>query len=112
MQLGDPPSGLVSQRTVFGWILSGSYGPCSVGQVNSGCHIAHQLFCAQNIHDSDLRQLWDIELEPELKVVDPVLKKFIDSIEFHDGRYEVSLLWKLSENGPNLWTTMRVLGSG
>ena len=80
--------------------MSGSYGSCSPGQSNSENRIAQQLFCVRNVNDTDLKQLWDIELEPELKVEDPILQKFNDSIQFHDDRYEVSLPWKLAEKGP------------
>ena len=50
--------GLVAQRSVFGWILS---GPPPVPTVaTSQLSISHQLFCS-NISESDLTNLWNLE---------------------------------------------------
>ena len=56
-------------------------------------NISHQLFCVQNVQDSDLRQLWDIDLDSEDMVVNSVLERFEESIQFLDGRYNISIPW-------------------
>jgi hypothetical protein len=86
--LPEEESTLVAQRTIFGWILSGSYGK------DQSALVSHQLFCVQECSDTDLKQLWDLELEPEHKPDSAVLQRFNDSIEFQNGRYRVSLPWK------------------
>lgn len=103
-------SGLVAQKTVFGWILSGSYGE---GEADYA--VSHQLFCVQQLSDSDLQQLWDIDLESDHKPDGAVLEKFNESIEFHEGRYSVSLPWKSEEQSrllkSNFDTAMKRLKS-
>ncbi len=89
-----PGTGLVAQRSIFGYILSGAYADRRPGDNIFTSNISHQLFWVQDVQDSDLRQLWDIDLDPEVMVVNSVLERFEEFIQFHDGRYKVSLPWK------------------
>lgn len=92
VSLPDSNLGLVAQRTIFGWILSGSYG-------DSTCAVSHQLFC---VSDTNIKQLWEVELEPDSLPDSAILQKFNDSIDFKDGRYSVSLPWKTKEHADSL----------
>jgi len=92
VQIHEDHPGLVALKTVFGWILSGSYGSGDADGPEQV--VAHQLFCVQKFSDSDIRQLWDVELEPDHQPDEKVLESFQESIEFHQGRYSVSLPWK------------------
>ena len=56
---------MMAQRTVFGWILSGS---CAVEGTGPKSVVSHQLLCIQKVTDEDLRKLWDTELEKELQM--------------------------------------------
>ena len=84
---------LVAQNTLIGYILSGWInGPGSI--------TAHQLFVHNDISDSVVRKMWDLESigigadEKRSELVDPVLSDFNQSVEFVDGRYKVGLPWK------------------
>ena len=87
VKLPDNNLGLVAQKTVFGWILSGSYG-------ESFSAVSHQLFC---VSDTDIKQLWEVEIEPDCQPDSAILQRFNDSVDFKDGRYAVSLPWKSKE---------------
>lgn len=86
--------GLVTQESVFGWILSGSMNA-------SGSHegVSTQLLCIDNnISDSVLHKFWDLEsigicsVEPSCK--GSTLQRFEESVKFCNDRYEVALPWK------------------
>ncbi len=84
---------LVAQNTLIGYILSGWInGPGSI--------TAHQLFVHNDISDSVVRKMWDLESigiwadEKRSELVGPVLSDFNQSVEFVDGRYKVGLPWK------------------
>lgn len=88
-------SGLVAQRTLFGWMLSGSYGTTD----KKSSSVSHQLLCIQSVRDTELQQLWEIGLDVEAEIPEnPVLRKFRDSIAMKKDRYEVALPWKENEN--------------
>ena len=98
--------GPVAQQTVFGWILSGPSG----GPSGGGSDVSHQLLVMTDVHESRLRQFWDLDAvgisddDDDLES-NSVLKDFESSIRFHDGRYEVKLPWK--EPGPSVLESNR-----
>ena len=88
--------GLVAQRTIFGWILSG------VLRENlshfSEASVSHQLLCC-DVSDSLMRRFWDLESigildHKKPQPGDAVLSKFHEQVQFSDGRYSVALPWK------------------
>ena len=87
------PKGLMAQYTVFGWIRSGAIpSPASDETV-----ISHKMLCFNNMSDQCLRLFWDfksIGIDGKDSVVDPVLEKFQQNLQYVDGRYEVRLPWK------------------
>ena len=87
--------GMVALNTVFGWLLSGSFGngksPCST--------LSHPLLCIQ---DSDFRRIWDVNVPADDDSVEHLLDNFKSKIKFKEGRYEVSLPWKLPEKGSRI----------
>ena len=93
------PDNIVAQDTSFGWIISGSWESCSyVTQ-------SFQLLCMSDIPTSMLHSFWDLDtigITSDDVVVDPVLRKFNETISYsdQDGRYEVSLPWK-EDSGPH-----------
>ena len=88
---------LVAQKSVFGWILSGS---CNVPL--KGESASSQLLCINNVPESALHNFWDLEsigICPKDDVYkditsNSVLQQFSDKIRFCNGRYEVALPWK------------------
>ena len=83
---------LVAQRTLFGFMVSGLY---ELEQLETTPKkTSHQFLCVGDVHDDDLRKLWDIELETDSDKENPVLENFMKDIKIRDGRYEVSLPWK------------------
>ena len=101
------PDGLVAQRSLFGWVLSGPL-PATTGTPAGGVsnEVSHQLFW-MNVSESSLTNVWnlesvginDMEEEPS---VDSVLSDFNDRIQFSDGRYVVSLPRKHESVRPKL----------
>lgn len=87
---------LVAQKSVFGWILSGS---CLKSHEET---VSHQMLCistANHVNESDLHNFWKLEsvgiyTEKDVPTKNPVLENFEDSVQFVDGRYEVALPWK------------------
>ena len=98
------PEGLVAQRSIFGWVLSGPL-PASSPTVGVSNEISHQLFC-MNVSESGLTNFWNLEsvgiIDREAYTVDPVLSDFNNRIQFSDGRYVVSLPCKHESVRPNL----------
>ena len=100
---GSHLPGLVAQRSIFGWVLSGPM-PDNTASF-SGVHISHQLLCL-DVSESLIRNLWELESvgicgddSPER---DPVLCEFEKNVQFSNGRYEVSLPWKSEGTRPQL----------
>ena len=91
--------GLVAQETLFGWILSISW--LNEKRDSSVC-VVHQLLCFSDIPEATLRRFWDLEsigISPkENEIADPVLDRFLETVNFKDGRYVVELPWKDSEH--------------
>ncbi len=88
------PEGLVAQKTVFGWMVSGTLGTGVPGNP-----VSHQLLCLNNVSESTLSNFWDLETigiipERETPINDPLLDEFQDNLRFREGRYEVGLPWK------------------
>jgi len=98
-------NGLVAQKSVFGWVLSGSWKVPTISNCEST-----QMLCIGNVTDSDLREFWDLEsvgitqkeAVPSPFTSDPVLKQFCGNVKFDEGRYEVSLPWKSDDCKKNL----------
>ena len=80
---------IVAQRTLFGWMLSGSYVSDSFNK-----SLSNALCCVQSIRDSDLERIWDSDVHTDS--VDNVLQEFENNLVFKDGRYEAALPWKSS----------------
>ena len=101
--------GMVAQRSIFGWILSGPL-PQSVqpDPVDSNVYVSHQMFCSSvcPVSDASLKTLWDLESigigRTEVPVVDPVFSEFQRTVEFQNGRYVVGLPWKPESERPTL----------
>ena len=94
--------GLVAQETLFGWVVSGLVSSPKEQQ----SVVSHRLLCLNDVSDVTLRNFWDLESlgirNDKDGVVDPVLQGFSDTVNFSDGRYEVSLPWKDSCGGRQL----------
>nr|XP_027222490.1 uncharacterized protein LOC113814643 [Penaeus vannamei] len=98
-------NGLVAQKSVFGWVLSGSWKVPTISNCEST-----QMLCIGNVTDSDLREFWDLEsvgitqkeAVPSPFTSDPVLKQFCENVKFEEGRYEVGLPWKSDDCKKNL----------
>nr|XP_027223343.1 uncharacterized protein LOC113815478 [Penaeus vannamei] len=98
-------NGLVAQKSVFGWVLSGSWKVPTISNCEST-----QMLCIGNVTDSDLREFWDLEsvgitqkeAVPSPFTSDPVLKQFCENVKFDEGRYEVGLPWKSDDCKKNL----------
>ena len=89
------PLGLVAQRSVFGWIVSGSLAD---SQSASHCHVqvSHQLLCLNDVSESTIRQFWELESVGicESAESDPVMENFKMTVQHCEGRYSVALPWK------------------
>ncbi|MCG8429755.1 MAG: hypothetical protein MJA29_01075, partial [Candidatus Omnitrophica bacterium] len=96
--------GPVAQETIFGWVISGSVSDRSscvllntVGVNKTTYHtgLSHQLCCLNDISESTVRKFWDLDsigiVDKEPRPPDGVLEKFEETIQFKDGRYEVTL---------------------
>ena len=90
------PDGLVAQRTIFGWVISGLL-PTESGSSSSQVQVFHQLVCL-DVSKSAVDKLWDLESVGifEESAQDPTLRHFSDTVQYEDGRYVVSLPWKES----------------
>ena len=96
------PGGLVAQKCIFGWVLSGPLP--SPPRSMSATAMSIQLLCS---NCTDLGNFWDLEsvgIKPHetLDVHDPVLAEFKNSIQFSNGRYVVALPWKPVNVRPTL----------
>ena len=98
--------GLVAQRTVFGWMLSGSY-LCREDRWGNGHNqntlmqktFPNQvLFCQTGLFEYQVRNLWELDAVgisgSEDHQPDTVLTRFNKDIEFKAKRYTVKLPWK------------------
>ena len=84
--------GLVAQKTLFGWMVSGLYDLEQTEPVEPKTSL--QLLCVEDVRDIDLRKLWDLDLEADEESESSVLRNFMENIEKKDERYEVTLPWK------------------
>ena len=106
--------GLVAQQSMFGWVLSGSWGE---GKGPSTDH-SIQLLCLSDIPDSTIRNFWELEsigISPidkgEVVETHPVMVRFKESVKYRDGRYEVALPWKQSSVVSKLVNNERMVRS-
>ena len=89
--------GLVAQESVFGWVLSGL---CTVPARKE--NVSSQLMCINNVPESDLHNLWNLESMGICNREDVpndimhcnTLKKNSEKACFKEGKYEVALPWK------------------
>ena len=90
----------VAMKSVFGWILSGNIGKCSVSSMSSTSafvSFSSQLLCISEVSDTDVQKFWDLETigitskEYKEDIGDKVVKEFKDKINFVNGRYKVQL---------------------
>ena len=79
---------------MFGWVLSGS---CLRSHEEN---VSHQMSCINaNVCESDLHHFWNLENigiypEKDNPPKEKVLEPFKDTVEYVNGRYEVTLPWK------------------
>ena len=99
MQVGET----VAMKSVFGWILSGNIGKCSVSGMSSTSAFmssSSHLLCISEVSDTDVSKFWDLEtigITSKIykeDIEDKVVTEFRDKIDFVNGRYEVQLPWK------------------
>ena len=85
---------MISQATVFGWMVSGRVPLCHMGMDRS---VSHQLLCL-NVTDDVIKSFWNLEsigiAGKDPVNVNPVLQEFEKSVSMVDGRYEVALPWR------------------
>ena len=98
--------GLVAQRTIFGWVMSGLLPEDhSSPRVQSNVSVSHQLLCC-DVSESMVRKFWDLEsigvVGRESQLEDPVMRDFCEKVQFVDGRYSVALPWKDESVRPRL----------
>ena len=96
-------SGLMAQRSVFGWVVSGYSDETSTSVVS----VSPQLFCLSDFSGQSASQFWDLETiglnGKESSIVDEnVIADFNQSVSWRDKRYEVSLPWKPLDRRPKL----------
>ena len=89
--------GLVAQRTIFGWVMSGLLPEDhSSPRVQSNVSVSHQLLCC-DVSESMVRKFWDLEsigvVGRDSQLEDPVMRDFCEKVQFVDGRYSVALPW-------------------
>ena len=88
--------GIVAQKSVFGWVLSGSWlTPSHIPFTPS------QMLCISNVSENELHKFWDLEsvgICPKESIdqceSNFVLQEFSKKVSFFNGRYEVALPWK------------------
>ena len=82
--------GIIAQRSVFGWVLSGSCGNPSTGGV--------AMLNISNIPEDIISKFWDLESigVEEKSDSDLFMDRFKEDIVYieESGRYEVGLTWK------------------
>ena len=91
--------GPTAVRTKLGWVLS---GPISINESHSSASLVTHILRVESCSISDanrsletqLQAFWDLESLGIREDESNVLKRFDNSITFHDGRYEVTLPWK------------------
>lgn len=93
--------GPVAVRTRLGWVLSGTLS------MEEGCSTAHNFLTTHCLRieaipstrdplDEILHSFWNLESLGVDTKADSVLEEFTQTVQFKDGRYEVSLPWKNS----------------
>ena len=85
---------LVAQKSVFGWIFSGSFS------TNHTLSVITQM-CCFNLTENHIKNFWELELmgikrKEKLQCLESseIITKFKDELKFENGHYIVSLLWK------------------
>jgi hypothetical protein len=93
--------GLVAQETVFGWVVSGSWGSGLETSCEDLMPVSPILCCLTDIPEVALQTIWDLEsigIKPgsEIDPEDLVLQKFNETVLYSEegNRYEVSLPWR------------------
>lgn len=98
------PHGLVAQRTVFGWVVSGVL-PNNPSQ-SFHSTVSHQLFCLTDFSESAVKSFWELESigvsGQDFPEVDHVMSEFNEKVSYSDRRYEVALPWKSELVRPRL----------
>ena len=97
------PGGLMAQRSVFGWVMSGHLPETS--PTSDHVHVSFQLLC-MDVSESSLRNFWDLEsvgiCSDDSREVDPVLAELQEKVSFSEGRYMATLPWKSKAVRPKL----------
>ena len=103
--------GLVAQKSLFGWVISGVLPEISRDTVQV-VHHSHTLFCLSEFSESAARNFWELEgigiSEESVSSKDEVLEDFERSIKYGDGHYEVKLPWKPESCLPELMNNQRL----
>jgi len=93
-------SGPTAIHTQLGWVLSGPVGGASDTTSNPTClpsshsfHISHSSDSSISL-DNLLKAFWDLKSLGIRQDEPSVYEEFENTIEFKNGRYEVSLPWK------------------
>lgn len=94
-----PKTNLVVQKSIFGWVLSGSFGNKCADAGRST--IYNQLHCCVKTENMlQFENMWELDSigisgsEEKCNDDQMILDKFEQNITFEDGRYNVSLPWK------------------
>ena len=92
-------NGLVAQKTLFGWILSG----CAPSPVDTHSSSSMQLLTLTDLSQDHLRRFWELDeigVRERDETIHPCVSRFQDTVDFRNGRYVVALPWK--KNRPDL----------
>ena len=83
-------NGPTAIETHIGWVLSGPVEECQTHLANSDTHVFHN---SSELNDT-LKRFWDLETLGIKNKEESLYDKFVSSITFCEGRYEVQLPWK------------------
>ena len=85
---------LVAQSSVFGWVVSGCFSIPHNKQMQAQ-------MCSFSVQRDEIKKFWELEVigispqeKPQCVTNHPIITKFNDSIQFREGNYFASLLWK------------------
>ena len=88
--------GPVAVGTTLGWVLSGPAEPPGPTVSLAVTHTLHVGGVTNKELDANLRSFWELEsLGIQTPTTDPVLDQFANTVKMKNGRYEVSLPWRV-----------------
>ena len=104
--------GLVTQESVLGWVLSGSWNASG-----SQTGVSTQLLCIGNsVCDSTLHKFGDlesigicyVEASCDESTANTIYQRFEKNVKFCNGRYEVALPWKSDATKSDLQNNVKL----